>query len=98
MKYHLKIEVEENGKSFQKEIKVIAEDKHELSEKINALAALSAVLSHDDFMVSSEVICEKPELIPVIKEMLEEGENLSEAQLLARLPKYVRNVLKVLKS
>ena len=96
--YNLNIEIEENGTRFQKAMQLTAVDKKELSEKLNALAVLSEVLEHDDFITTVEVIKEKPGLIPVVKEMLEEGENLSEAQLLARLPKYVRRVLKVLKS
>ncbi|MBN2776510.1 MAG: hypothetical protein JXR36_02640 [Bacteroidales bacterium] len=96
--YKLAITIEDNGRTMHKEIKLDAKDTKELSQKLKALSVLNRAISHEDLMSTVEMIHEKPELIPVVKEMIEEGEQLPEAQLLLRLPKYVRRVLAVLKS
>lgn len=96
--YQLTITINDGGKTLQKSLTLKAEDSNELSQKLNALKEINNVLDHNDFMATAELITEKPDIIPVVKEMLEEGEKLSEAQMMMRLPKYVRNVLKVLKS
>ncbi|PLX06013.1 MAG: hypothetical protein C0596_16095 [Marinilabiliales bacterium] len=96
--YKLAITIKENDRILNKEIELEAKDTKELSQKLNALSVLNKAISHDDLMSTVEMIDEKPELIPVVKEMIEEGEQLSESQMLMRLPKYVRRVLTVLKS
>lgn len=96
--YQLTITIKESGQELQKELQLEAENAQELSQKLNALKVLNQSIGHEDLMSTVEMIHEKPELIPVVKEMLEEGEQLTEAQMLMRLPRYVRKVLKVLKS
>lgn len=96
--YNLIITINEGEKELQKSLQLEAENAAELSEKLNALKILNESVGHEDLMSTVEMIHEKPELIPVVKEMIEEGEELSEAQLLVRLPRYVRKVLNVLKS
>lgn len=96
--YKLTITISDGGQELQKEMQLEAGSPQELSQKLNALKILNQSITHEDMMSTVEMIHEKPELIPVVKEMLEEGEQLSEAQMLMRLPKYVRKVLKVLKS
>ena len=96
--FELSITIKENGREYNKKVSLKAADKEELSQKINALKILSEVLNHEDFIITVELIREKPELIPVVKEMIEEGEKLSETQMMVRLPKYVKKVLKVLKA
>lgn len=96
--YNLKIIINENGSELTRNLDLEAGDKQELSQKLNCLKVLSQSINHEDLMSTVEMIHEKPELIPVVKNMLEDGENLSEAQLLMKLPKYVRQVLQVLKS
>ncbi|PLX10627.1 MAG: hypothetical protein C0594_04720 [Marinilabiliales bacterium] len=96
--YHLTITIKEGEKELQKDLQLEAENTGELSQKLNALKVLNNSIKHEDLMSTVEMIHEKPDLIPVVKDMLEEGEHLSEAQMLMRLPKYVRKVLKVLKS
>ena len=59
---------------------------------------LSESIEHEDFISTVELIHEKPKLIPVVKNMIEEGDKLSETQMMLRLPKYVKQVLKVLKN
>ena len=95
--YNLKIIINENGSELNKNLSIEANDASELSQKLNALKILNQSISHDDLMSTVEMIHEKPDLIPVVKNMLDDGENLSEAQLLMKLPKYVRQVLQVLK-
>lgn len=97
-KYNLVITIDEDGQELQKSLQLEAENAGELSQKLNALKILNESISHEDLMSTVEMIHEKPELIPVVKEMLDEGETLSEAQMLLRLPKYVKRVLQVLKS
>jgi hypothetical protein len=96
--YNLKIIINENGSELNKNLSIEANDVNELSQKLNALKILNQSISHEDLMSTVEMIHEKPDLIPVVKNMLDDGENLSEAQLLMKLPKYVRQVLQVLKS
>ena len=96
--YKLSITIKEGEKELQKEIKLTAEDPQELSQKLNAFRILNQSINHEDLISTVEMIHEKPELIPVVKEMLDEGEELSEAQLMLRLPKYVKRVLTILKS
>ena len=96
--FQLTIIIKENGQELQKELKLKAENSNELSQKLNALRILNESIDHEDLMSTVEMIHEKPELIPVVKKMLDEGEQLTEAQMLLRLPKYVRRVLAVLKS
>lgn len=96
--FELTISINEDGNTYKKIVKITAENKDEISEKFSALKSLSEVITHEDFMVSVELIKEKPGLIPVIKNMIQEGESLSETQLMLKLPKYVSKVLKVLKS
>ena len=96
--YNLMITIDEDGQELQKSLQLEAENAGELSQKLNALKILNESISHEDLMSTVEMIHEKPELIPVVKEMLDEGEELNEAQMLLRLPKYVKRVLKVLKS
>jgi hypothetical protein len=95
--YNLKIIINENGSELNKNLSIEANDASELSQKLNALKILNQSISHEDLMSTVEMIHEKPDLIPVVKNMLDDGENLSEAQLLMKLPKYVRQVLQVLK-
>jgi hypothetical protein len=95
--YNLKIIINENGSELNKNLSIEANDVNELSQKLNALKILNQSISHEDLMSTVEMIHEKPDLIPVVKNMLDDGENLSEAQLLMKLPKYVRQVLQVLK-
>jgi len=96
--YQLKIQINDSGRELEKTIKLKADGAKQLSEKIDALKLLNEAVAHEDLMSTVELIHEKPELITVIKKMLEEGESLSEAQLMIRLPKYVKKVLNVLKS
>jgi hypothetical protein len=96
--FQLTIIIKENGQELQKELKLKAENSNELSQKLNALRILNESIDHEDLMSTVEMIHEKPELIPVVKKMLDEGEQLTEAQMLLRLPKYVKQVLQVLKS
>jgi hypothetical protein len=96
--YNLSITIKEGDQELQKEIQLEANDPKELSQKLNALKVLNQAINHEDLMSTVEMIHEKPELIPVVKEMIEEGEELTESQMLLRLPKYVKRVLTVLKS
>ena len=96
--YNLTILITDGEKQLEKNISLKAENPKELSQKINSLKVLSESIEHEDFISTVELIHEKPKLIPVVKNMIEEGENLSETQMMLRLPKYVKQVLKVLKS
>jgi late competence protein required for DNA uptake (superfamily II DNA/RNA helicase) len=96
--YQLQITINENGKELQKELVLLATDSNELAEKLNALQILNQSVAHDDLISTVDLFHEKPELVPLIKNMIEEGEELSESQLLLRVPKYVKQILRVLKS
>ena len=96
--YHLQITINENGKELQKELVLDATDINELAQKLNALQILNQSISHDDLIATVDLFHEKPELVPLIKQLIEEGEELSESQMLMRLPKYVKQILHVLKS
>ena len=96
--YKLKITISEGGSEMQKDIQLEANNAKELSQKLNALKVLNKSINHEDLMSTVEMISEKPDLIPVVKNMLEDGENLSEGQMMIRLPRYVKQVLRVLKN
>ncbi len=96
--YKLQISIKEGGTELEKNISLEAENPSELSQKINAIKILSESINHEDLMSTVELIHEKPQLIPVVKNMIDEGENLSETQMMVRLPKYVKQVLRVLKN
>ena len=95
--YKLKILITEGDTELEKTISLQAGNPSELSQKINAFKILSESISHDDLIATVELIHEKPELISVIKNMIDESENLTETQMMVRLPKYVKRVLNVLK-
>ncbi len=95
--YNLTILISDGEKQLEKNISLQAENPSELSEKINSLKILSEAVNHEDLMSTVELIHEKPDLIPVVKNMIEEGDKLSETQMMMRLPKYVKQVMKVLK-
>jgi len=96
--YNLTILITDGEKQLEKNISLEAENPKELSQKINSLKVLSESIEHEDFISTVELIHEKPKLIPVVKNLIEEGDKLSETQMMLRLPKYVKQVLKVLKS
>ncbi len=95
--YNLTILITDGEKQLEKNISLQAANPTELSQKINSLKVLSESIEHEDFISTVELIHEKPKLIPVVKNMIEEGDKLSETQMMLRLPKYVKQVLKVLK-
>ena len=95
--YNLTILITDGEKQLEKNISLQAENPSELSQKINAIKILSEAVNHDDLMSTVELIHEKPKLIPLVKNMIEEGDKLSETQMMMRLPKYVKQVMKVLK-
>jgi len=96
--YNLTILITDGEKQLEKNISLEAENPKELSQKINSLKVLSESIEHEDFISTVELIHEKPKLIPVVKNMIEEGDKLSETQMMLRLPKYVKQVLRVLKN
>jgi len=96
--YNLTILITDGEKQLEKNIDLQATNPSELSQKINSLKVLSESIEHEDFMSTVELIHEKPKLIPVVKNMIEEGDKLSETQMMLRLPKYVKQVLRVLKN
>lgn len=96
--YKLQIKIKEGDTELEKNISLQANNPSELSQKINSLKILSDSIDHDDLISTVELIHEKPKLIPVVKNMIEEGDKLSETQMMLRLPKYVKQVLSVLKN
>jgi len=96
--YKLTILISDGEKALEKKLDLQAKNPQELSQKINALKVLGESLEHEDFISTVELIHEKPKLIPVVKNMIEEGNNLSETQMMLRLPKYIKQVLSILKN
>ncbi len=97
-KYNLTIIIKDGDSELEKKLQLHANDTKELSQKLNALKILNESVKHDDLMATVEMIHEKPELIPVVKKMLDDGDKYSESQMMLRLPGYVKKVLRVLKS
>jgi len=95
--YKLTILISDGERPLEKKMDLKARNPQELSQKINALKVLGESLEHEDFISTVELIHEKPKLIPVVKNMIEEGNRLSETQMMLRLPKYIKQVLQVLK-
>jgi len=92
------ITINEGETQLQKKLELNAEDSDQLSQKLNSLKILNESINHNDLMATVEMIHEKPELIPVVKDMLDDGDKYTEAQMMMRLPRYVKKVLRVLKS
>ena len=97
-KYNLNITIQEGNSELQKKLTLNANSNKELSQKLNALKILNESIKHEDLMSTVEMIHEKPELIPIVKDMLDDGDKYTEAQMMVRLPGYVKKVLRVLKS
>ena len=97
-KYNLTIIIKDGDSELEKKLQLYANNSKELSQKLNALKVLNESIKHDDLMATVEMIHEKPELIPVVKKMLDDGDKYTEAQMMLRLPGYVKKVLRVLKS
>jgi len=97
-RYNLFITTKEDSSKIQKKLSLNAENSTELSQKLNALKTLNDSIKHEDLMSTVEMIHEKPELIPIVKDMLDDGDKYTEAQMMVRLPGYVKKVLRVLKS
>ena len=97
-KYSLNIAIKEGDSELQKNLILKAENSNELSQKLNALKVLNESIKHEDLMATVEMIHEKPEIIPIVKDMLDDGDKYTEAQMMVRLPGYVKKVLRVLKS
>jgi len=96
--YNLSITIKEGNSELQKKLTLTANSNKELSQKLNALKILNESIKHEDLMSTVEMIHEKPELIPIVKDMLDDGDKYTEAQMMVRLPGYVKKVLRVLKS
>ena len=97
-KYNLNITITEGDSELQKNLTLKAENSNKLSQKLNALKVLNESIKHEDLMATVEMIHEKPEIIPIVKDMLDDGDKYTEAQMMVRLPGYVKKVLRVLKS
>ena len=94
----MEIRIDDNGKQLKMDISINSDNPKQLADKLKALKALSTTMNHEDYMVTVELLKEKPELVPAIKDMLREGEEMSEGQLMLRIPKYVRKIVKILKA
>ncbi len=65
-------------KNFNISLTVIAENEVQLQEKLQAFQDLQDHLEHDDFIASTTIIVEHPDIIDFIKEVIpEEGEELT---------------------
>ena len=96
--YELKIIVYEGGKEYERFLKLKAEDLKQLNEKLSALHILNQALKHEDLIISTELIREKPQLIPVIKDIIMQTEDKSEAWLLTKgAAKFVPMIVNALK-
>ena len=96
--YELKIIVNEGGKEYDRTLNLKAKNLDQLNEKLGALFVLNQALNHEDLMVSTELIREKPGLIPVIKEIINESEEKSEAWLLTKgAARFIPRIVNALK-
>ncbi|WP_062053769.1 hypothetical protein [Aquimarina longa] len=65
-------------KDFNISLTVPAENKEQLQEKLQAFQDLQDHLEHEDFITSTSIIVEHPDIVDFIKEVIpEEGEELS---------------------
>jgi hypothetical protein len=96
--YELKIIVNEGGKEYERFLTLKAENLPQLNEKLSALYVLNQALKHEDLIVSTELIREKPQLIPVIKDIINQTEDKSEAWLLTKgAARFVPMIINALK-
>ncbi|WP_103071862.1 hypothetical protein [Aquimarina sediminis] len=65
-------------KNYKISLTVPALDKEQLQEKLQAFQDLQDHLEHEDFIASTTIIVEHPDIIDFIKEVIpEEGEQLT---------------------
>ena len=71
-------------KKFNVTLEIQAKDEIELREKLQAFQDLQDTLAHEDFIASTTVIVEHPDIIDFIKDVIpEDGEELG-------LPDYIK--------
>ncbi|UZO79743.1 hypothetical protein NBT05_12370 [Aquimarina sp. ERC-38] len=65
-------------KPYKVNIEVLANNPEEVNEKLQAFQDLSDHLNHEDFISSTAVIVENPDIIEFVKEVVpEEGKELT---------------------
>ena len=90
-------------------IQIIADEKHkltldlpindaqELKEKVSSFKTLCHSLKHEDLVMTTEMIKEKPLLIPTIKEIMEESKNKTKFQITTSALGWINRILSVIK-
>lgn len=64
-------------KTFNISIEIQAEDKDQVTEKLQAFHDLQTLLSHEEFIETTQVIVENPDIIDFIKEVMpHDGQDL----------------------
>ncbi len=65
-------------KNYNINLTIAATDEEQLREKLQAFQDLQDYLEHDDFIASTSIIVEHPDIVDFIKEVIpEEGEELN---------------------
>ncbi len=82
---------------YKLKLDVPAQNITELREKLSAFKMLCNKLKHEDLVIASEMIKERPLLIPAIKEILEDSKNKNQLQIAANSLGYISKIMKVIK-
>ena len=96
-----KTEITITGEDITGEVKTTitfnAYSKEDLFEQIKGWKVLNAKVSQDDFEFVRDMIKEKPQIIPAIKELIQDIEGKNLMQVTAAAPKYISKFKKILK-
>ena len=82
---------------YKLKLDVPASNVAELREKLSAFKMLCNKLKHEDLVITSEMIKERPLLIPAIKEILEDSKDKNQLQIAANSFGYISKIMKVIK-
>ncbi len=81
---------------YKLKLEVDALNVNELKEKLSAFKMLCSKLKHADLIVATELIRERPKLIPVIKEIMQDAEGKNKVALTFAAPVYIGKVMRVI--
>ncbi|MBU0763825.1 MAG: hypothetical protein KJ607_03205 [Bacteroidetes bacterium] len=90
------IKVELDGRMQSGQIGIKADDIEELGEKLKALKQIDNVIEHDDLLLLSELIHEKPQIVSFVNKLIEDYDKVGETRMIARAPKYISELKAIL--
>ena len=99
MKFQIEVTAEDpQGKKIRMPFQIDATCERQLAEKFNILRKLDNRLKHEDLAAVTELIKDKPALLPAIMEIIEDAKDKSDASLVISAPGYITKIIGIIKS